>query len=197
MADSCYSLITNMNCGGQFAVNVFHYHFDDAGFLSTSAAAHALITSWITSIKPAYIAIIPNETTILSIRSRKVSAVGGFEFLQPLTTANVGLRTGVLMASGVSPLLIFLPLNNAKQRGKCFLPGITNDDLVDGCIIDTYRSAVESHYSALISSITLTGGGGPTAVPVIYSRKNNTWQGIDAVYLSMKIGRQRRRQLPV
>ena len=196
MATRIYSLAIASNVGGQFATNVLHYQFDDGGFASTFAAAKALIDAWDAHATAHLQAIIPGHTTLLSLKSRLVSGVGGFEALNLYPAGTVGSRTGDLEVAGIGPCLIFYQANNGKKRGKMFLPGVTVLDLINGQFSGAYQNAVLTHQSFLVDNLTLTGGGGPTANAVIYTRSTKTGVSIFGIALSPMAATQRRRQLP-
>jgi len=197
MAQHTYSLIPSYIAGGQFCQNVLHYQFDDAGFTDTAAAAQALCVAFDAANTTHLRNLIPTATQITSYKARALTAPGGFEGIL-LLTAIFGLRTGNLSSSGVSPVVILFPTGNAKPRGRCFLPGVTDSDLVDGEFASAYRSAFFTHRVMFSDTITLTGGGSPVATPVIYSRKTTPGSSYTVEYprLSDMAGTQRRRQRP-
>jgi len=197
MAQNIYSLALNFNTAGQFATNVHHWEFDDSGFGTTQAAAQALITAWLAAKKAALVAMLPSDVTLLSLRSRRVTSVGGFEGFTLVTSGNVGTRSGTQSASGLAPVVVFYPTANGKQRGRWFLPGVSELDCQDGIFTEAYKTAIATQVSTIVANLTLTGGGGPAAGMVIYCRVPKTGLLLHAALLSNLLGTQRRRQLPV
>jgi hypothetical protein len=196
MATRVYSIAVNSNAAGQFCSNILHYQFDDSGFATTQAAATALINAWDANSRTALRTILPTDTSLLSLRSRLVNGVGGFEAVKILTAPVVGLRAGAQSASGLSPCLIQYQANNGPARGRWFLPGVSESDCVDGVFTAAYKAAVQGQITTLFQNITLTGGGAPTAEKVIYNRVHREGNLIEWIELSDMLGTIRRRQLP-
>lgn len=196
MATNIYALVINTNCSGQFASNVLHFSFDDSGFATSELAASALINAWQAACQTAFLACIPASTTLLSYKSRKVTGGGGFEAFLSVAGGTVGARSGAATASGPSPVLIIFPVNNGKQRGRMFLPGVSIADASGGVLKAALSTAITTNGATLIANRVLTGGGGPTATCVIYNR--NAFTGVAAQHVACSdiIGQVRRRQRP-
>lgn len=122
---------------------------------------------------------------------------GGFEAIKLLSGVS-GLRTGNLGATAPSPVAVLFPTGNAKPRGRVFLPGVTDLDLIDGEYTSTFRSNFATHAVMFVNTVVLAGGGTPTATPVVYSRKTSPGSSytVEYVRLSDMVGTQRRRQRP-
>jgi hypothetical protein len=197
MATSVYSLTISYNVQGQFASNILHYVFDDGAYNSTFAAGLALIDRWKIVALPALKLMLPTLTVILSIKSKRVSIVGGFEAIEVLPAATHGARAGSLQVAGVGPIVVTYEINNGKRRGKIFLPGITEADVVEGQIVAGARNAMTAQLSTLLSNLTLVGGGAPTAQYCIYHAATHSYVLIANSAISLVVGTQRRRQVPV
>ena len=197
MATENYSLVLNFNTAGQFASSVHHWKFDDSGFSTTQAAANALITAWLAGKKAALVAMLPTDVTLLSIRARRIQSAGGFEAVQVVSSGNVGTRTGTQSASALNPVVVFYPVANSKLRGRWFLPGVSEADCVDGVLSAAYKTNFVTQIATILTPLTLTGGGAPTADMVVFTRASFTGNLIAFAQLSALLGTQRRRQLPV
>jgi len=197
MAINTYSLIPSYNAGGQFCQNVLHYQFDDSSYGDTASAALALCNAFDTANTTHLKSMLPTSTSILSYRSRCLTAPGGFEGIK-LFAAVAGLRTGLLMATAPSPVIVLFPTANAKPRGRVFLPGVSDSDLTDGEYASTFRTTVTTHAVMFVNTLTLAGGATPVATPVIYSRATSPGSSYTVEYarLSDMCGTQRRRQRP-
>ena len=196
MAQQTYSLVVAYNVAGQFAQNVFHWQFDDAGFSSTFAAAEALANAWATANLSPLGLMLPVDTAILSVKTRRVSSPGGFEALNLFAAGTHGARTGNLMVAACGICLVFYQSLNGKLRGRCFLPGVTDSDVSQGQIGAGLAAVIAAQAGSLISNLVLVGGGAPTANFVIYSRASKTGHLCGGVQASMLIATQRRRQVP-
>lgn len=197
MAIHTYNLIPSYNAGGQFCQNVLHYQFDDSGFTDTAAAALSLANAFDAANTTRLKNLLPTATQILSYRSRCLTQPGGFEAIKIIGTG-FGLRAGNLQVAGVSPVAVLFPTANASPRGRVFLPGVTDNDLIEGEYTSAFRTNFTTQAVMFTATLTLTGGGGPVATPVIYSRKTSPGSAytVEYVRLSDIAGTQRRRQRP-
>lgn len=198
MAQNTYSLILSYVSGGQFAQNVTHWQFDDAGFTTTKSAAEALQGAFVTLGRvTSLMTILPAAVTLKSLRGSCVSSPGGFEAFSPLSAGNVGIRGAAMSVSGLSPVLVSYPINLSLGRGRFFLPGVAEDDVDDGIFTGGFRSAVQSALSNLFDNMVLTGGGGPTAVFGYFRRPQKVFVALPNTILSENLGQQKRRMRPV
>jgi hypothetical protein len=197
MAAHTYSLIPSYISGGQFCQNVLHYQFDDSGFTDTVSAALALIDAFDTANSTHLKNLLNTHAQITSYKSRALTAPGGFEAIKLMAGA-FGLRAGNLGATAVSPVAVLFPTGNASPRGRVFLPGVSDTDLVNGEYTGAFRTNFTTHAVMFVNPLTLTGGGAPVATPVIYSRKTTPGSSytVEYVRLSDLAGTQRRRQRP-
>jgi len=196
MATNTYQLSINTNCSGQFASNILHFQFDDGGFSTAELAAMALINSWATAAQAPYLLMVPASTTLLSYKARRVTGGGGFEAFLPVAGGTVGSRTGLATSSGISPVIIFYPVANGKQRGRMFLPGLSISDASGGILSSSLRNAINANAPTLVANRVLVGGGGPTATCVIYNRVTSAGVAIAHALCSDMLGQIRRRQRP-
>jgi hypothetical protein len=197
VATNIYSLVVTYNAGGQFAQNVLHYQFDDSSYSDTASAALALINAFDAANTTHLKNLCPNQTNITSYKSRSLTTGGGFEAIKLLGSV-FGLRAGNLQAAAPSPVAVMFPLGNARPRGRCFLPGVTDNDLVDGEYVGAFRTNFTVHSVMFTNPLSLSGGGAPTATPIIYHRKPPPAIGylIEYVRLSDTVGQMFRRQRP-
>lgn len=198
MAASTYSLTISYTGIGQFSQNILHYSFDDSGFTNTTAAALALCNAFDAANTTLLRNLLCNSVSIRSYKARSLSGVGGFEAVKLLAGPPAGTRTGNLSVMAVSPVAILFPIANAKPRGRVFLPGVSDADLLDGDFSSAYRTAFITNRHMFTDTLVLTGGGSPTATPVIYSRLPlpSISRTVEYVRLSEMAGTQRRRQRP-
>lgn len=169
MATSTYRLTISYNCAGQFAQNVLHYDFDDSLFADTVKAAAALNTAFNTHVSGPLKDALSSHVQILSYKSRKISSHGGFEAVLLGNVGDVGNRTGDLSASGVAPYVRFITNAIPPISGRMFLPGVSDTDCVAGFLQSAYFTDLTALANVLDDNLTLTGGGSPTATPVVYS----------------------------
>lgn len=197
MADQVYSLAINWDAKGQFCTNVLHYRFDDSAFNSTFGAAQSLTNSFIAAKVATLLDMVPDSVTLLSMRARRVSAIGGLECTTLIVAGTTGTRTGPMAVAGVGPCIVLYEIANGKRRGRIFLPGITESDCNMGVIIGSAQANLVTKTATLIGNLTLVGGGAPTAHLCIYHRQTHTGFLLDGAGPSLTVATQRRRQLPV
>ena len=198
MATHTYSLVISYNCGGQFAQNILHYQFDDAGFTNTSDAAFALANAFDTNERTALRNILSQHVQLLSYKARALNVSGGFEGILLVAGTVVGVRAGNLSTSAPSACVILFPNANAKQRGRCFLPGVSDNDAVNGAFTANYKTTFDTNKHLFTDTLTLSGGGAPVATPVVYSRLPGppVSRVVEYARLSPMVATQRRRQRP-
>jgi hypothetical protein len=198
MAQNIYQLAISYNAGGQFAANVLHWQFDDAGFATTAAAALSLATAFDTANRTLLRNILNNHVTLLAYRARSVTTPGGFSAVLPFPGGTVGTRASTMLAAGVGPVYILYPIANGVQRGRFFVPGISIGDAIDGTIQTAFATVLATSGAMFKTPITLVGGGGPVATPVIYTRKPvKIGHPVADFQVSNMLGQVRRRQVPV
>lgn len=196
MATNTYQLVISYNVGGQFAANVLHYTFDDAGFISTSLAAKGLCQGFDAANTTPLKNILSAHTTLLSYKARCITSPGGFEGGIALPAGTVGLRAGNLSVAGVGAVYIWYPTGNRKERGRMFVPGVSDADCFDGILTVAYHNVLTSTGSNLITPFNAVGGGVPVCQPVVRSRKLLQSFNIGQAQVSLMLGQVRRRQVP-
>jgi hypothetical protein len=197
MASSLYTLNLNWNSAGQFCSTVLHYVFDDAGYATSAQAGQALIDRWGVVSQAAWLAMLPDQVVLLSIKARRATGFGGFEAVTLVGSGGAGTRVGGISASGLNPVLIHYPIGRAKGRGKTFLPGCRESDLSAGIYTSPFAAAVAAQLSAAFNDLVLVGGGTPTAEFVVKkSTGSPNWWSVSMTMLSDLLGQQRRRQRP-
>jgi len=197
VATNTYRLTISYNTAGQFAQNVLHYSFDDVGFATTVAAANALNNAFSTHCTGALKDALSLHTQILSYKSRLVSAHGGFEAVKLGVAGDVGNRTGDLSASGLAPLIRFICNGVPAKSGRMFLPGVSDDDVTDSFLTAAFFTDLQDLANVLDDTFVLTGGGAPTATPVLRTHQ----PVVDSIPIAVAVpatylATQRRRQRP-
>jgi hypothetical protein len=197
MAQQTYRLTISYNTAGQFAQNVLHYEFDDALYADTTLAANALNNAFNTHCTGALKDALNINTKILSYKSRRITAVGGFEAIRLGTITDVGNRAGDLSASGLAPLIRFITNDVPVRTGRMFLPGVSDNDSTDGYLTAAFFTDLTDLANVLDDSLTLVGGGAPTATAVIWSTAPvKVAIPISIAVPSPYLATQRRRQRP-
>lgn len=198
MADQLYQMIISYNCAGQFAQNIFHWRFDDAGFTNTHAAAFDLIGTWSNAHIDHLTNIFAQNCEAVSIKGRRVSGGGGFEAIINYAPPEAGDWLADAQVSGLATVLIGYPLDESRPRWRAFIPGVPEDALVDGKFTNAFQVGVLTMFAnGTFASFNLTGGGAPVAVHVIPGTTPANSKLISEYRLSPTPGTMRRRQRPV
>lgn len=197
MSIQTYRLTISYNSAGQFAQNVLHYQFADDGYATTVDAGTALNNAFSTHCTAQLKAALSVHTQILSYKSRRITAAGGFEAVKLGVVGDIGTRAGDLSASGLAPLIRFITISTPPVSGRMYLPGISDSDCDDGYCTSAFFTVLEGLANVLDDPITLAGGGAPVATPVIrtVSPVRDSLTINPAVPVSW-LATQRRRQRP-
>lgn len=197
MAQHVFQMVHSFNVGGQMAQSVWHWRFEIGGFTSSVLAAAALASSWVNARFAQLAQLLPADVTILSTKCKAVDMPGGFEAFHAWPPASVGGRGVGMVASGLAPVVIFSCEHAAHCHGRWFIPGIAEGDCLDGFFTDAYKTLVATNIDVLFDDLVLVGGGAPTAVFVLWDRKNKIYEVPVHYQLSDTLGQIRRRQTPV
>jgi len=195
MALNTYTLIPSFNIGGQFAQCVWHWQLDDASFVTSKSAASDLISKFDTARRTTLRSILPSLVTLVSYKSSRVSADGGFEAHFAASGSVAGTRGSTVSAAGLAPCIIHYPTNLSLGRGRTFLPGIAENDVESGIFTAGYTTAVGTALDTLFDPVTLTGGGQATFG--YFRRPQKVFVALVNSILSQNLGTQRRRMRPV
>jgi len=197
MADETYRLVISYNSSGQFAQNVLHYEFDDHLFANTVLAAKALIDAFDTHCTGALKDALSTHCQILSFKARRITSGGGFEAVKLGLVGDIGNRTGDESVSGLAPYIRFITNEVPPIQGRIFLPGVSDSDSNNGFLSSAYFTDLTSLADVLDDPLTLTGGGAPTATPVVRSTSPVPASiPIHVAVPSPVVSTQRRRQRP-
>ena len=184
------------NVGGQFAQSVWHWRFDDSGFTTSAAAAEALNAAWEAAYDPSFAFFYPAAVSLLSLKTRLVSHLGGFEAFNPFVTPIAGTRAGTMSCSAPSPVCIFYPTDTNRRRGRWFIPGVSDDDITDGRYTQAFITDINTLPGTQFDDLTLTGGGAPVAEFIVYDPKFGSQFKPVKNMLSLRLGTLRGRQRP-
>lgn len=196
MALHVYSMAITSNIAGKFATSVIHWSFEDSGYATTAQAAQALNDAWVLAAKNPWTLMHPTDSTLLSIKSRCVSAPGGFESVTLFSSGNVGQRSGTTSVAALSPVLISYEINDGPHRGRLFLHGVSETDVVDGRLTNGFKNVVNGQGAIVLGNLTLVGTGSPTAVNVIWDRAARVGRLKIRAVVSDLLGTIRARQRP-
>ena len=197
MADNVYQLVLSGVVQNQFFSNIFHYRFDDSGYDTTERAANALCVKWNASQLGLFKTMCSAHVTFTSLRARRVTSGQGFESFLPIAGGTVGTRAGNITAAAVGPVLIGFPaLPTGRSRARCFIAGISINDVIDGVLDPTAKASLDGVLATVFDPIVLAGGGAPTATFVIKKSTAAASIPVTEWRTSDRIGTIRRRQTP-
>jgi len=199
MANQTYQFVLTANSSGQFVQNVLHYRMDDDSFADRLLAAKGLIDGWIAAVKaPVWLAMLPEEYILKSLKARRVTNGGGPEWLDTSLDGEEGTAGSGAQMSGAGPTIIWNTDGGAKRVGKTFLSGIPDVWVNGGEITAAALSSLNALASAFSGSFAAVGGSTPTCTFCIPRSNDPSVRSlVVAAQVSKIIGQQRRRQLPV
>lgn len=203
MANEVYSVAISGLLEGQFVQNVLHCQLDnldgDNDFLVAKSIAAELFPAAPGGLGMLYRDALPIGWIGSACRVRRVGPTGGNSAVTTLDPATyVGGRTGdsVPMTSG--PLVVLVGTDPSNATGRIFLPGLSEDDCIEGRVSDAEITAINFLIDDLVAGFQVTPGVTTyDAVWGIYDRVNNTFDTLLGAYVSPKIGTQRRRYIPM
>jgi hypothetical protein len=199
MAQQTYQLVLTGNCAGQFVQNILHFRIDDNGFTNRLLAAKGLIDGFIAEgLVSAWVAMLPEEYILKSIKARRVTNGGGPEWIDVSADGEQGTSGDNMQMSGAGPVIIWFTDGGPRRVGKTFLPGISIDNVDGGEIKASFLTALRSSAILFNANFAATGGGNPTCTLCIPRHNDLSVRSLVVeVTVSKNVGQQRRRQLPV
>lgn len=169
-------------------------HFKGVNLTTTDYIANAkdLVAAWLSSQQSLWNDLFPTSQQTLRISASKASAGGGAEMSTqaPLGT-QVGTVSGGAASQQLCPVIRLIPGMGIKTAGKIFLPCIAESQVNGNVVQAAWTSAVGAFMNDLLAGL---GVSAIVWTPVVYSRKNATFNDVLTYDTSPIIGFQRRRQ---
>lgn len=201
MAVETYEVVASGNLAGQFVANVFHFSgptTDDELYFSRATNLLAKLNEedkWVSK----WIQCLPEDYKLTSLRARRCLPGGGPTaiLLGDQLVAQVGTRSGEIQAAQVNPLIIWIPRDNSNKTGRCFLPGVSEDDLDQM----TYVAGLVANMNTFIfehtDTISPVGFTSDVQGSILRRGAVPVYDFIDNGRVSPIIGTQRRRLRPM
>jgi len=195
---SVYQLVTTFAGAGQIWQNVMHFRLSEAGSGTTLAYSQALGDSFESDILPDFLTCLSGETTLRSLKVKKISGLGGPTSIRLYAAgAQVGARGTPIGNTSECLVATFSAYLNLKNvTGKLFMAGLADGDIVDNSFATALLGAVQAFQITLTNSLTLAGALG-TAQFTIYNQATGTDAIPSGSSIAPRIGTQKRRLLPV
>lgn len=198
MADETYEIVISATLAGQFVQTVQHVLANIAITVNPFQTALNIIDDINgNGILDAFLAMVPEDYKITSIRGRRVFPVGSATAIRVGSelSGTDGLRSGSISSAQVNPCIIWIPTATPNRVGKLFVPGISEDDIEEMALVNDIVAKYNLFATAWIGGGTL--GGGDEYHGCVYSREDHSADLIFAGQVSPLIGTQRRRLRPV
>lgn len=186
---------------GQPVANVLHFTGAATSDPNPIPACEALLTligdgTGAGSYSKLYLDCLPVNYTLLGTRCRRINNGGGPKVANVFTPA-VGTRTGDSDVSGIGPVGLWHGnfLAGPWRTGKIFFPGVSTLDVQNNSFTTSLKTAI----LAFIELWEVPLGAGPLGpfIQVIWSPKNSEPVTILEESISLKVGTQRRRYVPL
>lgn len=191
--------IVSGHVAGQYCQNVFHFNCTNTAGANPFSYAKNLTESLESAggFLSNYIDCLPEDYVGSSVRSRLIKPTPGpthYSGAGAWVDGFTGGRTGKLSSAQVSPLIVWIGTSLPNKTGRCFLPGISEDDIEEmvlGNGLPAVLATFMAKFIAGASTSTIDWEG------AIYRRGFGTADSVQNAYVSPHIGTQRRRLTPV
>lgn len=194
MPNDVHQLVAIGQSGGEFWEFVQHWVANVANSGTPADDSLDLISSFQAGAQTEFLACLPSQVNITGYKCKRVNNTGGPTAMLPITPAP-GTRSGNLAVGCNGPCIVSSYNNNVRwTTGRWFLPGIIQGDVASNHIASGLVTAVNNFISAFTATFV---GGSRSWDFVIWSREFAVPFGPDAVDISLKVGIQKRRLLPV
>jgi len=199
MALYTYELRVAVNSGGQFSEMVFHYVIDLPTPPDDFEAATQLVDAMDDGGAAAWIQRLRNcmstEAFVSSVRARQILPTGGNTRVVVFEPTDLpGAVATPVSALQVAGCIIFVNSVDPDRTGRCFVPGVptsrTSNSRWTATAVTTYELFGNRVAGGLVAALG-------TFNAVTLDRLTGNGLLIDGCYLSPKIGKQRRREVPV
>lgn len=199
MAFDVYSVSILGSVSGQPVANVLHAVDDVTGDADPIAGAAALNSGLLAGmgVIDKYLDCLPENYEMKALRTRRINNTGGPNVTSPNVAA--GTRAGFANVSGVGPVGLF-HANAAGgevewRTGKVFFPGVSSADVDNNIFVDTLITDIYEFLNGW-RTMAIAGGGHNFSGCIVNTLDGNPLQ-IMAVGVSLKVGTQRRRYVPL
>lgn len=193
MAVDTFQLIALGLSGGEYWEFVQHFKTTETNVADPVAFANDLIDAFRDQVEGAFLDCVPSQVTITGYKAKRINNDGGPTTMLPITPV-AGARTGNLAVGCLGPCIVSPYFNNTRwTTGRLFLPGIVQGDIASNHIAGSLVTAVQDLCDLLAAVIT----GENDWYYTIWSKKLELpFEPFD-VEISLKVGVQKRRLLPV
>jgi hypothetical protein len=202
MAVEIYELTVSGELANQFVQNVFHLDVNNATARTPFAMADDVLRSLVDTIDfpTVFNTLTPLTYAMTSLRCRRVKPSGSptIILLSDGTSPWQGTRTGTLVAQSNSAVALFYSSTAGGHIGKCFIPGLTEDDCVNGLIAPGFVTDFDANWKNFFNLQFVTDISADNCNWAVYHRAvPGSVHDITDVRLSPKVGTQKRRLNPV
>lgn len=195
-----YQSVHSYICAGQYAANVLHWQLDNTGSTDDWEAARQIALDMVTPITglvQKFVDCMPANCFASSLRVRRVAPTGGntapilFAALDFPGAFPAEVEISSFQESGC---LILLPDSAAGLFGRVFVPGVPEGQVINGRFSNAYETAINDLKDKIVVGGTVAAG---IYLPVVFNRTTLTGPVVQNGYLSIKVGTQDRRRVPV
>lgn len=194
MANDTYQLNVLTSASGQFAENVLHYSkATSAPDTDPFTIAKSIITQWQSHAENDFLACIPNDSNLIGFKCKRINNGGGPTAVVP-DGANGTFGGSTIITSSAACLLFAYSNGTRFFAGRLFLPFLGDGAYAGNEPQTGYETAVGVFNTVLGTALTVSG---VAYSQVIWSRKHVTAYTITGREISLKVGTQRKRLVPI
>lgn len=190
-----YVLSTSIHNGaGNFFQNVFHYVLSEAGSGTTPFEyADGLISKWITSILPSYLALMGQDVVLDFITARKLPPAGGIASVRVIQSA--GSDTHNSISAGLAGDVAWLTNAPSNKPGHSYVSCLPTNAIDTDAITSAFFTKFGNWIAAMITPLTLAGALGDATFSM-FTRKTATMHTVTTGLIKPKLTAIGRRLLP-
>lgn len=195
MATETYELIVQGVSVQERNECVLHFTSDNVTANDTLDNGESLIDSFHTNIMPLWLACMPVSYYVDRLAARRVitkpSAVAHRQYEN---NEQEGTLDSNAASDQLCPSVLLIPPTGTKSAGRCFMPSVGRNQIVDNLYIAGYQTVIDALFAAMTANFGVSGKHWQLAV---YSRKFNSATLAQAWQLSSRLGFQKNRRAPV
>lgn len=202
MAVEIYELTVSGELANQFVQNVFHLELNNVGPISSFAVADDILRTLIDTVDfpTVFNTMTPLTYQMTSLRCRRAAPTGAptVIILGDGGSSFVGTRAGTLIAQSNCAVALFYSTTSPGHIGKCFIPGLTEDDCINGLLASGFVGDFDTNWRNFFNTpFDLDTHAFTVNWSILHRGPPASTHLIEDIRLSPKVGTQRRRLNPV
>jgi len=201
MALEIYETVIGINIAGNYAALVQHWGADITGGETPFEIAKDIVSVALQNapVDPSFFdvltAVMADDCFISSARARRVTGTGGASYVKPYAAADwPGAFGGDVDGAQVAAFVMGYTDGGAGLFAKNWIPGISEDALLDGRFTLTFKNAIDDYLDRWMAGLE---GTTYTYLPYLKHGSPASYNRIVSAMLGATPGTIRRRLVPI